>query len=498
MFAPTTSAIPLASAAHGHVRVLIVGSGFSGIAMAIHLRHAGIEDVVILERAASLGGTWRDNAYPGCACDVESVLYSLAFAPNPDWSRTFSPQPEIQDYLERVAAEHDVVRLIRFDENVTGATFDEHTARWAVSTPKGEWTADALVLANGALSDPRIPDLPGLSDFAGPAFHTAQWDHRVSLKGKRVAVIGTGASAIQVIPAIQPLVSRLTVLQRTASWVMPRWDRTNSARRRALYRRFPLTQQALRLLQYLRHEALFAPFRHPWARRFAEAVIGLHLRHQVRDPSLRAALTPRYAIGCKRLLLSDDYYPAMTRPNVSLVTDAITRIVPHGVVTADGRTHEADVLVLATGFRVTDWLLAPVIRGRGGRTLADAWQGSPKAYMGTTVAGFPNLFTLMGPNTGLGHSSVLMMMETQIRHVLQVLALTARRGARVAEPTAAAQAQFVRWMDESLATTVWNQGGCSSWYLDRTGRNSTLWPFGVGKFRRTVGRVRESDYLCSG
>lgn len=327
---------------------------------------------------------------------------------------------------------------------------------------------------------------------------TRWWDHRVALAGKRVAVIGTGASAIQVIPAIQPLVSQLTVFQRTPSWVMWRHDRPIPAWQRALFRRVPIVQRALRLAQYLRHELLFLPFRHPWARRIAEAVIGRHLTRQGRDPALREALTPRYAIGCKRLLLSDDYYPAMAQPNVSLVTGAITRIAPHGVVTADGRTHDVDVLVLATGFRVTDWLLAPVIRGRGGRTLADAWQGSPKAYMGTTVAGFPNLFTLMGPNTGLGHSSVLMMVESQIRHVTQLLAMTAQRGARVAEPTAEAQARFVRWMDESLAITVWNRGGCSSWYLDRTGRNSALWPFGVGKFRRTVGRVRANDYLFSG
>jgi cation diffusion facilitator CzcD-associated flavoprotein CzcO len=478
-------------------RVVIVGSGFSGVAMAIALRKAGITDVVILERAASLGGTWRDNAYPGCACDVESVLYSLSIAPNPDWSRTFSPQPEIRDYLDRVARDHDVVRLIRFNENVTGASFDERSARWTISASSGDWTADALVLANGALSDPRVPDLPGLSEFAGPVFHTAQWDHRVALAGKRVAVIGTGASAIQVIPAIQPLVSQLTVFQRTPSWVMWRHDRPIPRWQRTLFRRVPLVQRALRFAQYLRHEFLFLPFRHPWARRIAEAVIGRHLTRQVRDPALREALTPHYAIGCKRLLLSDDYYPAMAQPNVSLVTGRIARIAPQGVVTSDGRTHDADVLVLATGFRVTDWLLAPVIRGRGGRTLADAWQGSPKAYMGTTVAGFPNLFTLMGPNTGLGHSSVLMMVEAQIRHTVQLLAMTAQRGARAAEPTPEAQDRFVRWMDKSLATTVWNRGGCSSWYLDRTGRNSTLWPFGVGKFRRTVSRVRANDYEFS-
>lgn len=495
MSAPTASTIPPAPAAQRHARVLIVGSGFSGIAMAIHLRRAGIEDVVILERAASLGGTWRDNAYPGCACDVESVLYSLSFAPNPDWSRTFSPQPEISAYLDRVARKHDVVRLVRFNENVTGAVLDERAAHWIVSASSGAWTAGALVLANGALSDARIPALPGLQDFAGPTFHTAQWDHRVALAGKRVAVIGTGASAIQVIPSIQPLVAQLTVFQRTPSWVMWRHDRAIPAWQRALFRRAPLVQRALRLAEYVRHELLFLPFRHGWARRIAEAVIGRHLKRQVRDPALRDALTPRYAIGCKRLVLSDDYYPAMAQPNVSLVTGEITRIAPHGVVTADGRTHAADVLVLATGFRVTDWLLAPIIRGRAGRTLADAWQGSPKAYMGTTVAGFPNLFTLMGPNTGLGHSSVLMMVESQIRHAVQLLSLTAQRGARVVEPTAEAQARFVRWMDESHATTVWNRGGCSSWYLDRTGRNSALWPFGVGKFRRTVERVRLEDYV---
>lgn len=479
-------------------QVVIVGSGFSGIAMAIALRKAGITDVVILERAASLGGTWRDNAYPGCACDVESVLYSLSFAPNPDWSRTFSPQPEIRAYLDRVAESFGIVPLIRFGENVTGASWNEAAWWWTVTSTSGAWQCDSIVLANGPLSDPAVPAIPGLGTFAGPAFHTAQWDPSVSLDGKRVAVIGTGASAIQVIPAIQPVLGKLVVLQRSAAWVIPRHDRVVSAWRRALHRRVPFTQQAPRLLQYLRHEALFAPFRHDAARQLAEAVFGLHLKRQVRDPALRRALTPHYAIGCKRLLLSDDYYPAMTQPNVSLVTSAIERVVPQGIVTADGRTHEVDVIVLATGFRATDWLLAPVIRGRGGVSLADAWAGSPKAYMGTTVAGFPNLFTLLGPNTGLGHSSVLMMAEAQIAHAIEVLALTTQRGARSAEPTAEAQAQFVRWMNESLATTVWNRGGCTSWYLDRTGRNSALWPFGVGKFRQTVRRVRAKDYLFSG
>jgi cation diffusion facilitator CzcD-associated flavoprotein CzcO len=445
----------------------------------------------------TLGGTWRDNSYPGCACDVESVLYSLSFAPNPNWTRSFPPQAEIQAYLERVARDHEITPLIHFGENVTGARWDDERRYWRVTSTSGEWQANALILANGQLSDPAVPNLPGLDSFTGPVFHTARWNHALSLDGKRVAVVGTGASAIQVIPAIQPRVQQLVVLQRTPPWVMPRWDRAVPAWRRALHRRFPVTQQFLRLLQYLRHEALFLPFRHAAARRIAEAVIGLHLKRQVRDPALRRALTPTYSIGCKRLLLSDDYYPAMTQANVALITSAIARIDARGIITADGRLYAADVIVLATGFRVTDWILAPLVRGRDGQSLADAWQGSPKAYMGTTIAGFPNLFTLMGPNTGLGHSSVLMMAEAQIAHVTQLLSLTTTRGARCAEPRKEAQARFVRWMDESLATTVWNRGGCSSWYLDRTGRNSTLWPFGVGRFRRTVGRVRAEDYQFS-
>ena len=478
-------------------RILIIGSGFAGIGMAIKLRERGIEDVVILERAADVGGTWRDNRYPGCACDVESTLYSFSFAPNPDWSRTFSPQPEIQRYLQRVATEYGITPLVRFNEEVTGARWDETAREWHVRSTSGSWRAEHLVMANGALSDPTVPGLPGLEQFTGPAFHTAHWDPSVTLDGKRIAIIGTGASAIQVIPAIQPVAAKLVVLQRTPAWVMPRHDRAVPAWRRALYRRFPVAQRIARAALHLRHELLFQPFRHASIRRVAELLIGLHLKRQVRDPALRRALTPAYGIGCKRLLLSDDYYPALTQPNVEVVTSAIERIGPRSITTADGRTHEVDVLLLATGFRVTDPILAPLVVGRGGRSLADAWQGSPKAYMGTTVAGFPNLFMLMGPNTGLGHSSVVMMAEAQIEHVLGVIALADGGGARAIEPRPEAQAAFVEWIDESLATTVWNSGGCQSWYLDRTGRNSALWPFGVDRFRRTVERVRAEDYARS-
>jgi len=477
--------------------VLIVGTGFAGIGMAIKLRERGITDVVILERAGDVGGTWRDNRYPGCACDVESTLYSFSFAPNPDWSRTFSPQPEIHAYLRRVASEHGIGPLVRFGEEVKGARWDPSARRWAVTSTSGLWHAQYLVLANGSLSDPVVPPLPGLASFAGPAFHTAQWDGTAALDGKRVAIIGTGASAIQVIPAIQPRVAKLVVLQRTPAWVLPRRDRAVPAWRRALYARFPLAQRIVRGLLHARHELLLFPFRHAAARRVVEAIVSRHLTRQVRDQQLRRALRPSYAVGCKRLLLSDDYYPALTRPNVEVVTAALDRIGPHSLTTADGRVHEADVLILATGFRATDPILAPLIVGRDGRSLADAWQGSPKAYMGTTVAGFPNLFILGGPNTGLGHSSVVLMTEAQIAHVLGVIALARSQAMDAIEPRPEAQERFVAWIDASHATTVWNAGGCRSWYLDRTGRNSTIWPFGVDRFRRTVEPVVAADYAAS-
>jgi len=387
-----------APASERTVRVLIVGSGFAGIGAAIMLRARGIGDLVILERAASLGGTWRDNRYPGCACDVESVLYSFSFAPNPDWSRTFAGSAEIHRYLERVATEQEVLPHLRFDETVQEAHWDEEAQRWIVQSTSGPWHAEHLIVATGALSDAVRPDIPGLDTFGGPCYHTAQWDASVPLDGKGVAIIGTGASAIQVIPAIQPRVGQLLVAQRTPAWVLPRHDRAIPAWRRALYRRVPRLQGLARLLQYLRHEVLFLPFRHRWLRRVAARLLGRHLIRQVRDPALRTRLTPRYDIGCKRLLLSDDYYPAMTQPNVTLVDQTITQITPTGFVTADGTTHPVDVLILATGFRPTDPPLAPFIRGRDGRSLADGWRGSPTAYMGTTVTGFPNLALLNGPN----------------------------------------------------------------------------------------------------
>jgi cation diffusion facilitator CzcD-associated flavoprotein CzcO len=476
------------------VRVAVVGSGFGGLGMAIRLKRDGVDDFVVLERAGDVGGTWRDNRYPGCACDVQSHLYEFSFAPNPDWSRRFAPQPEIQAYLRRTAETSGVLPHVRFDCEVRGARWDAAARRWRIETAHGPLAASVLVVAAGALSDPVIPALPGLDGFAGPAFHSARWDHGVDLTGRRVAVIGTGASAVQFVPRIQPRVAALDVYQRTPPWIMPRFDRATSARARRLFRRAPAAQRALRASIWAGRELLVPVLRHRALARVVQRVALLHLRRSVPDPALRAVLTPDYTIGCKRILISDDYLPALTRPNVEVITARVAEVRPHAIVDAAGVERPTDVIVFGTGFRPTDPPLAPHLIGRDGRTLADAWAGSPRAHAGTTVAGFPNLFVLPGPNTGLGHTSVVYMLEAQIDHVIGALRHMARHAVDAIEPRPEAQAAFVRAVDARMHGTVWTAGGCASWYLDRTGRNSTLWPDFTWRFRRAA-RFDASDYL---
>lgn len=490
----SADASPRSHGADASPRIVIIGGGFSGIGMAIRLRAEGIDDFVILERAASNGGTWRDNSYPGCACDVQSVLYSFSFAPNPDWSHSFSPQGEIWAYLRRCATDYDIDRHFVFGETVTAAAWDDARQQWSVQSTSRTWRPDIVIMATGGLSDAVLPRIDGMATFGGTMFHSAQWRHDVDLTGKRVAVIGTGASAIQFVPRIQPQVARLTVFQRTPPWIMPRRDAVIGAWRRQLYRRVPAVQRAHRAVTYLLREALHLPFRNARAARVVEWVAGHHMQAQVADPVLRAQLHPDYRIGCKRILVSDDYYPSLTQPNVALVTETITSIEANGVRTANGVLHPADVIIFGTGFRPTDPVLAPHVRGRTGASLAETWQGSPRAYMGTSHAGFPNLFTLMGPNTALGHSSVLLMAEAQVEHVIGVLRQMTQRDVAAAEPDESAQRAWVAGVDARLRATTWNAGGCSSWYLDATGRNSTLWPDGVGKFRRTVSRINPGEY----
>jgi cation diffusion facilitator CzcD-associated flavoprotein CzcO len=478
-----------------HFRVAIIGGGFGGLGLGIRLRQAGFLDFVILERAPDVGGVWRDNAYPGCACDVQSNLYSLSFAPNPDWSRSYSPREEIHEYLRQTAGRFGVRAHCRFSHPVTGSRWDEAGQRWVVQGPRGTVTADVLVTAVGGLSEPSIPALPGLGAFRGKVMHSAQWDAAHDLAGRKVAVVGTGASAIQFVPHIQPRVEKLLLFQRTAPWILPRRDRPVSSRMQRLYRAVPAAQLAARGILYVLREMLVLGFTHPGLLRRAQKLALRHLHRQVPDPVLREKLTPTYTLGCKRILISDDYLPALTRPNVEVVTDAIREILPHGIVTRDGTVHEVDTLIFGTGFQVTDMPIARQVRGHDGRTLDEVWEGSPRAHLGTTVAGFPNFFMLQGPNTGLGHTSVLTMMESQMDHVLGALRHLDQEGLAAVEPRPEAQAAFVGQVDQQMARTVWMQGGCASWYLDRTGRNSTLWPGSTFAFRRRVQRFNAAEYL---
>jgi cation diffusion facilitator CzcD-associated flavoprotein CzcO len=477
--------------------VAIVGSGFSGLAMAVRLIEAGMDDFVVLERAADVGGTWRDNAYPGCACDVPSHLYSLSFAPNPEWSSTFSPQAEIQAYLRGVAEQRGVLPHVRFGCALESADWDESRQRWSLQTTRGPVRARVLIVAAGALSEPALPEIQGLERFQGRTFHSAAWDHDHDLTGKHVAVIGTGASAIQFVPQIQKQAGRLTLFQRTPPWVLPRRARPLTRFERALYRRLPIAQRLMRAGIYWARELYAIPLLRAWLAPLTRRVGLAYLRRQVPDPQLRAKLTPSYAPGCKRILISNDYLPSLAKPNVEVVTDGVEEVRERSIVTSDGREREVDTIIFGTGFLVTEFPIAERVRGRRGRLLADAWNGSPRAHRGTTVAGFPNLFFLLGPNTGLGHTSVVVMAEAQADYVMGALSHMRRAAAGALEVRAEAQEAWNARVQRAMRGTVWTAGGCASWYLDRTGANTTLWPGYTFTFRRLMRRFDPASYAVA-
>jgi cation diffusion facilitator CzcD-associated flavoprotein CzcO len=480
-----------------HVRVAIVGAGFAGLGMAIRLAREGIDDFVVLERADDVGGTWRDNTYPGAACDVPSLLYSFSFAPKPDWSRSFSPQPEILDYLRRCAVDHGITDRIRLGHEVVAARWHEDDRRWRVETAGGAVTADVLVGGMGPLSEPRIPDLPGIDTFRGAIFHSACWDHDHDLTGERVAVIGTGASAIQFVPQIQPQVARLHLFQRTAPWIVPRRDRDLTAAERWAYRRVPPLQRAVRGAIYWARELFVLAFTgHRRVSQGAAMMARDHLRRQVPDPGLRAKLTPDYTIGCKRILISNDYYPALTQPNVEVVAGGVTEVRPHSVVAGDGTEREVDTIICGTGFHVTDFPAGDRIFRDDGRSLTDVWSGGGmQAYLGAAVTGFPNLFLLIGPNTGLGHNSMVFMIESQLGYVLDCLRYMERTGVGTVDVRPDVQARYNEHVQRELEGTVWSSGGCRSWYIDERGRNTTLWPGFSWRFRLRTRRFDPAAYV---
>ncbi len=479
-----------------HVRVAVVGSGFSGIGSAVRLKQQGIEDFVLLERASSVGGTWRDNTYPGCACDVPSHLYSFSFAPNPDWTHVYGRQPEIRAYLDKVTDDFGVRPYLHLGTDLVAGSWDDRAMLWRLETNRGAFTADAVISGCGGLVEPALPDVPGVETFEGEAFHSARWNHDVDLRGKRVAVIGTGASAIQFVPAIQPEVGHLTVFQRTPPWIVPRLDWEYPEAQRKLLRAAPALLKANRLRQYWFREWNLLSFTGKGKMNaFGEKQARAHLERQVREPDLRARLTPDYAIGCKRVLVSNDYYPALTQPNVSVVTTGITEVRPHSVVDGNGDEHDVDVIVYGTGFHVMDIPVAHRLTGREGRTLAEEWaKTGAEAHRGTTVAGFPNLFLLLGPNTALGHSSVVFMIEAQIHYVMQALKALQGFGARALEVRRAAQARYNAELQAQLDTTVWNQGGCRAWYRNADGKNFTLWPTHTFTFKKQLSRFDAESY----
>ena len=476
------------------MRVAIVGGGLSGVGATAMLRRAGIDDVVVLERADEVGGTWRDNTYPGCACDVPSALYSFSFAPNPSWGRLYAPQAEIQAYARRVAREHGVDEHVVTGADVLAADWDEAAQRWRIRTSRGDWSARALISATGPWSEPVLPRVPGLDGFAGEVFHSSRWNHDHELAGRRVAVVGTGASAVQFVPQIQPQVERLTVFQRTAQWVLPKADRGITPAEQALYRRLPLTQRALREAMYLGFELGGFAQRHPRAIAGLQRIAARHLRRSVPDAALRRALTPDHVLGCKRMLFSNDWYRALTRENVELAPHAVASVTAGGVVGADGVERSADTLILGTGFGITELPIAERIRGRDGRTLDATWGGSPTGYLGTVVSGFPNLFMILGPNVGNGHTSATVLIEAQVGFAIDALQRLERDGRASADVRPAVQQAFNEEVQRRLRGTVWNAGGCRSYYLDRNGRNSTIFPGSTLELRRRLS-FRPSEYL---
>lgn len=483
------------------VEIAIVGAGFSGLGAAIALTRNGDDDFVILDRGTDFGGTWRDNTYPGAACDVPSNLYSYSFAPNPEWSRSYSHQPEIHRYINSVADRHGIRDKTRFGTEVTRAEWDESSLRWLIDTApagssEGSRTGDGvtryrarhLVGAVGPLCEPNLPDIEGIDSFAGTVMHTARWDSSVELAGKRVAVIGTGASAIQVVPELAKTVERLDVYQRTAPWIVPRTERPYTSLDHWAFEHIPGLQKASRAGIYTFNEFIaFGMTYAPAALKPVEALARANIFRGIRDATLRAKVTPRFEIGCKRILRSNDWYPALDRPNVDLVTDPIARITPTGVVTADGTARDIDVLVVATGFHVTDSPMFDGIIGADGRSLAQVWAGGGmQGYKGSFVHGFPNLMLMIGPSTGLGHTSMVYMIESQLNYLVDYVKTVRQAGLARVDVSARAQDGYNAKIQQTLRSSVWVNGGCSSWYKDAHGNITTLWPGFTFNFRRAT------------
>jgi cation diffusion facilitator CzcD-associated flavoprotein CzcO len=478
----------------GSRSVAVVGAGFGGVGAATMLARADYRDVTVFEKGERVGGVWHHNTYPGAACDVPSHLYEFSFAPNPRWSRRYAPQEEIQAYLEDVAGRHGVLGRIRTGTEVKSARWDEDRGRWLLDTSAGPHEAEILLTACGQLSTPKVPPLPGLEGFGGPAFHTAEWRHDVDLAGRRVAVIGTGCSAIQVVPAIQPVAERVDVYQRSPGWTLPKMDFAYSARAQRLFERFPLLQRLDRdLVFYSQELGAAALTRRRWLLPLVRAAARRQIAKAIEDPELRRRVTPRDEIGCKRIMLTDEWYPTLAKPNVELIEKRVAELTPGGVRDESGVEREADVLVLATGFESHAFVAPMEVVGSEGRRLAQEWEEVARAYLGLSVPGFPNMFLLYGPNTNGGTGSVIGTIESGMGHVIAALReLDQRRAGRIEVSREAAE-HFDRELRAALAGTVWHSG-CTNWYVDENGNDPSQWPWLWSTYRRRTARLVPGAY----
>jgi len=478
----------------------IIGAGFAGLIAALKLKEAGKNSFVIFERASEIGGTWRDNIYPGCACDVAVHLYSFAAAPNPEWNNLYAGQAEILDYLKNVTCKKELEKHIQLNTDIVEATFDAELGIWRLmDRQRNETTVSVLLLAMGPLNRPSIPKFERIDNFKGVSFHTSQWNRNVDLADKRVAVIGTGASAIQVIPAIAPVVRQLTVLQRTPAWVADRSDKKISETSKSRYKRFPVLQRMRRELFYWMSEFLGLGFLgNKWLNKIMQWTALQKLKKEVKDPALRKKLKPGYTIGCKRILKSDDYYPTFNRRNVTLVTEAIEKFTPTGILTKDGKEHPQDVVIFATGFVAADFDLYIKITGINNGNLIEEWKSTgAQAYLGTTLSGYPNMALLLGPNTGLGHNSILHMIESQMNYIIQYIQYIERlEGNGYIDLKTEVQDGYNVRIQRQLERTVW-ASGCSSWYMNAKGKNTTLYPGLTVTFRKETRKFNPQDYTRS-
>ncbi|TVV45954.1 NAD(P)/FAD-dependent oxidoreductase [Thalassolituus sp. C2-1] len=481
-----------------HWDTIIIGAGVSGIGAAIKLLEQGFSDFLILEKYPDLGGCWRDNTYPGCACDVPSALYSYSFAQKPDWSRAFAPQAEILSYVRSTAERFGITPFIRYGIAVEDSFWQEESQQWLIKTAEGdvktELTANKIISAVGYLHEPIMPKLPGLKEFNGEVFHSSRWNHDCDLSGKRVAVIGTGASAIQFVPEIQPKVGKLSIFQRTPQWILPKPDHRIPAVERAFFR-LPLTLNSWRKLIYTGFEAFGVGFRKPLLLKWMQKIATAHINRKIKDPVLRRKLTPDYTMGCKRVLLSNNYYPAVAQSNVEVLATGVKEIRGNTVVGQDGSEAEVDVIILGTGFHVSDVPIARHVHGRDGRSLDDVWQGSPEAYRGTCIHNFPNFFLILGPNLAIGHNSAFIVIEAQINYIMGAIKTMQRNQLQTLEVKAEVQQGYNQRVQQELQGTVWNTGGCSSYYLDQNGKNSIGFPWSTYRMRQLLSRFDMASYV---